>query len=61
MHAFQKILKRVKVFPRWGPVIAGLALIPALPFICDEPVEHVIDWAFDEWWPDQYAHLKKEH
>ncbi|UZJ55306.1 hypothetical protein CBS101457_004626 [Exobasidium rhododendri] len=30
-----------------GPTIAGLAFVPALPFLFDEPVEHVIDTAFD--------------
>ncbi|CAN3364877.1 hypothetical protein DICA3_E19944 [Diutina catenulata] len=32
----------------WGPVALGLAVVPALPYIFDEPVEHVVDWAFDE-------------
>ena len=30
-----------------GPTIAGLAFVPALPFVFDEPVEHVVDAAFD--------------
>ena len=30
-----------------GPTVAGLAFVPALPFLFDEPVEHVIDAAFD--------------
>ena len=38
-------------FTKWGPTIAGLALIPALPFAVDEPCEHAIEWAFDKVWP----------
>ena len=31
---------------------AGLALIPLMPYI-DEPVEHVIELAFDKAWPKE--------
>lgn len=30
-----------------GPTVAGLMFIPALPYLFDEPVEHVVDFAFD--------------
>lgn len=30
-----------------GPTVAGLMFVPALPFLFDKPVEHVIDFAFD--------------
>ncbi|SPO29952.1 uncharacterized protein UTRI_06258_B [Ustilago trichophora] len=30
-----------------GPTVAGLMFVPALPFLFDEPVEHVVDFAFD--------------
>lgn len=30
-----------------GPTVAGLLFVPALPFLFDEPVEHVVDFAFD--------------
>ena len=36
-----------------GPTVMGLAMIPALPILFDEPVEHVIDTAFD-WAEGQY-------
>ena len=32
---------------RWGASLLGLSFIPALPFLFDEPVEHVVDKAFD--------------
>ncbi|KZV90515.1 hypothetical protein EXIGLDRAFT_720294 [Exidia glandulosa HHB12029] len=32
----------------WGPTVTGLALVPALPYLFDKPVEHVTDRAF-EW------------
>lgn len=30
-----------------GPTVAGLLFVPALPFLFDHPVEHVVDFAFD--------------
>ncbi|RCK62958.1 Mitochondrial fission process protein 1 [Candida viswanathii] len=32
----------------YGPVAVGLGIVPVLPYIFDEPVEHVVDWVFDE-------------
>jgi len=32
----------------WGPTIAGLSLVPGLPFVFDHPVERATDTAF-EW------------
>lgn len=51
VHAAQVATKRMGRFTKWGPTIAGLALIPALPYAVDEPCEHAIDWAFDRAWP----------
>lgn len=38
-------------YPRirtWGPTLAGLAVVPVLPYLFDKPVEHAIDRAW-EW------------
>lgn len=32
----------------WGPVGLGLAVVPALPFAFDKPVEEAVDWVFDK-------------
>ncbi|KAF3922793.1 hypothetical protein AA313_de0206184 [Arthrobotrys entomopaga] len=32
----------------WGPIGLGLAVVPALPFIFDHPVEHAVDWVFEK-------------
>ncbi|CAZ79598.1 unnamed protein product [Tuber melanosporum] len=32
----------------WGPVGLGLAIIPALPYIFDHPVEHAVEWVFEK-------------
>ncbi|KAL7272442.1 hypothetical protein RUND412_004757 [Rhizina undulata] len=32
----------------WGPVGLGLAVVPALPYIFDEPVEEAVDWTFEK-------------
>ncbi|KAF8511183.1 mitochondrial 18 KDa protein-domain-containing protein [Gautieria morchelliformis] len=31
----------------WGPTLTGLAVVPLLPYLFDEPVEHATDFAFD--------------
>ena len=51
VHAAQIATKRMGRFTKWGPTIAGLALIPALPYAVDEPCEHAIDYVFDQAWP----------
>ncbi|KAI0722151.1 mitochondrial 18 KDa protein-domain-containing protein [Cerioporus squamosus] len=38
----------------WGPTATGLAIVPALPYIFDKPVEHVTDIIF-EWIEKQIA------
>ena len=39
---------------RWIPAFAGLAAIPALPYCIDEPVEHAVHQAFENYDPMQY-------
>lgn len=31
----------------YGPVAIGLGIVPVLPYIFDEPVEHAVDFVFD--------------
>ncbi|KAL0057636.1 hypothetical protein AAF712_015715 [Marasmius tenuissimus] len=45
---------RVKV---WGPTMTGLAIVPALPYIFDHPVEHVTDRVFG-WIRERLANTK---
>lgn len=52
VHIFHKLLHaRGGALAKFGPTVAGLALIPLLPKICDEPVEHAVASAFDSAWP----------
>ncbi|KAG4306533.1 hypothetical protein PORY_000521 [Pneumocystis oryctolagi] len=37
--------RRIRV---WGPIMTGLSVMPALPFLFDHPVEIVIDSFFDK-------------
>lgn len=30
----------------WGPIGLGLAAVPVLPFVFDEPIEHATEWVF---------------
>ncbi|ORX63133.1 hypothetical protein DM01DRAFT_1278165 [Hesseltinella vesiculosa] len=41
-----KDVKNVKI-RTWGPTMLGLAVIPVLPYLFDEPMEHVIDSLFE--------------
>ena len=61
VHAAQYATKKMGRFTKWGPTIAGLALIPALPYCIDEPCEHVIDGAFDYAWPVPPSRAKSAH
>jgi fission process protein 1 len=42
----------------WGPTFTGLAIVPALPYIFDHPVEVVADRAF-EWVEHELAKSDK--
>lgn len=35
-----------KVIRTWAPIGLGLAIVPFLPAMFDEPVEHAVEWAF---------------
>ncbi|KAF3480804.1 uncharacterized protein GIQ15_06151 [Arthroderma uncinatum] len=43
-----RAMKNMKsVFLRtWAPIGLGLAVVPALPYLFDKPVEHAVQWAF---------------
>ncbi|ORY87604.1 mitochondrial 18 KDa protein-domain-containing protein [Protomyces lactucae-debilis] len=32
----------------WGPTVMGLAVVPALPYLFDHPVEYAVDTVFDK-------------
>jgi len=40
----QKFFRHVGRFQKWGPTLAGLALVPFLPYIVDHPVEAIVHW-----------------
>ena len=46
---FKKLLKNTRLATH-GPTLAGLALIPVLPWV-DEPIEHAVEFVFDAAWP----------
>ncbi|KAK9324002.1 mitochondrial 18 KDa protein-domain-containing protein [Lipomyces orientalis] len=45
-----KAMKNVKnaTLRSWGPVGLGLAVVPALPYLFDEPVEEAVEWVFEQ-------------
>lgn len=47
----------VKLVKTYGPVAVGLGIVPLLPYIFDEPVEHAVDWAFargEHWYKQKF-------
>lgn len=44
------LFKNLKIKPlkTYGPVGLGLGVVPLLPYLFDEPVEHAIDYIFDK-------------
>mmetsp|Transcript_1583 Transcript_1583/g.3810 ORF Transcript_1583/g.3810 Transcript_1583/m.3810 type:complete len:250 (-) Transcript_1583:9-758(-) len=62
VHGAQKLIKSyAPKHLKWGPTVFGLLLIPFLPTVCDVPVEHGIEWAFDEYWPKKGGEEEKKH
>ena len=59
------ILRFLKIsvgrFQRWGPTIAGLSLLPLLPYMFDHPAEHLIDKGFANFWPSKYGDERHHH
>ncbi|CDK24558.1 unnamed protein product [Kuraishia capsulata CBS 1993] len=49
----------IKPLKTYGPVGLGLAVVPLLPYLFDEPVEHVMDYVFDQG-VEFYRKQKKE-
>ncbi|KIJ20093.1 hypothetical protein PAXINDRAFT_107811 [Paxillus involutus ATCC 200175] len=42
----------------WGPTLSGLAVVPALPYLFDEPVEKAVDGLWQ--WAERRAGIIKE-
>jgi len=51
VHLTAVLMKKFGRTNKWIPTIAGLAMIPALPFLFDHPVEHTLDNLYDTYWP----------
>lgn len=56
VHVTAAVMKKFGRTNKWIPTIAGLCMIPALPYLFDHPVEHVIDKAYDSFWPVPGVH-----
>ncbi len=53
-------------YAKRGPTMCGLAVIPALPYMFDHPVEHACDFVFDKVWEsendkDKYSNKRQPH
>eukprot|EP01088_Endostelium_zonatum_P006013 TRINITY_DN1811_c0_g1_i1.p1 TRINITY_DN1811_c0_g1~~TRINITY_DN1811_c0_g1_i1.p1 ORF type:complete len:268 (+),score=63.62 TRINITY_DN1811_c0_g1_i1:157-960(+) len=55
VHLTGNLLKRYGKTNRWIPTIAGLGVIPLLPFLFDHPVEFALDYGYDRFWPSRVA------
>jgi len=61
VRIFKKVFTKVGKFQRWGPTVAGLALVPLLPFVIDHPVEHALNHIFDRVWPVNNNNNHRSH
>jgi fission process protein 1 len=60
VDVFKHVFKRAGRFQKWGPTVAGLAVLPFLPYMFDYPVEHGLNWAFNKFWPVPESAVDKE-
>jgi fission process protein 1 len=51
----KKFFGRIGRFQKWGPTVAGLSLIPFLPFMFDHPVEHALNRLWMNYSPWRHA------
>jgi fission process protein 1 len=51
VHIAQHGFRRWGRCTRWGPALTGLAVIPALPKLVDEPLERALTGALEYAWP----------
>lgn len=54
VHWSDRLLKKMQIGGRlgkFGPTGIGLAIIPALPFMFDHPIEHLYDLVYEKVWP----------
>jgi len=54
VRIFKKLFTRVRRFQKWGPTVAGLGLVPLLPYILDKPIEHGLQWLIGSVWPKSW-------
>lgn len=55
VHVAQGVFKKGPL-KKFGPVAVGLSLIPLMPYF-DEPVEHGVEWVFNQIWENPDSHL----
>lgn len=60
-HGLKKLQGLNPAIAKWGPVALGLAIVPALPFMFDEPVEQLVDSVWDAAWPSKFPQKEKHH
>ena len=61
VKVFKKVFNKIGRFQKWGPTVAGLVVVPVLPFIWDHPVEYIVDGIFDWAWPTRVPHPDSHH
>ncbi|KAI5812037.1 mitochondrial 18 KDa protein-domain-containing protein [Pyronema omphalodes] len=49
-----------KTLRTWAPIGLGLGVVPALPYMFDEPVEHAVEWVFHKGF-EAFGAGKAEH
>ena len=60
VHYSGAMFKRAGRFQKWGGTVCGLGVIPLLPYMFDEPVEHALSWGFHAVWPAENKIIHSE-
>jgi fission process protein 1 len=55
-----KLFNRIGRFQRWGPTVCGFAMVPLLPYMFDEPVEHALGFVFKNYISEKPSDKKSE-
>jgi fission process protein 1 len=61
VHQTERLLHYLKRPMRFGPTAAGLSVVPFLPIIADRPIEAVVDYTFDKFWPSKDSSHHQHH
>jgi fission process protein 1 len=61
VHVGHHITHKIGRFQKYGPSILGLSMVPLLPAVVDQPVEHALEYFFETYGPWATEERRKHH